>query len=211
MILLFNLVPIAGVAYYDWSPFEMFWLFWMETLIIAFFNSIRVFYSQGMEAHSNTLGIQTKHHFLPAFKYLLARIFIFFFYSIFIIAFIGFVAHKEKSTAHVFSTIIFQNKLFNLALLLCVSSQTYLLVRYFFMNGQYFYSLPGNYAAIFDGRQIVMHIAVVLGGVGAVFFFKNAGNSNYASIWIISVFCAIKCIFELYFSGPPKMSAVSEY
>lgn len=201
VILLFNLVPIAGVAFYNWSPFEMFWLFWMETLIIAFFNTIRVFYSQGFETGDNLEAAKMKYNFSVAFKYLLARIFIFFFYSIFIVVFIGFIAHKEKSPGNVLGTIIFRNRLFNLALVLCICSQTYFLIRYFFMNGAYFYSKPSGYPAIFDGRQIVMHVAVVVGAVGAIFLFKNVQNESYASVWIISIFCLIKCIFELYFSS----------
>jgi hypothetical protein len=211
VILLFNLVPIAGVAFYNWSPFEMFWLFWMETLIISFFNAIRVFYSQGFEAGGNLTGVKMKHNFYIAFKYLLARMFIFFFYSIFIVVFIGFIAHKEKSPGNVLGTIIFQNRLFNLGLILCVCSQTYFLIRYFFMNGAYFYSKPANYAAIFDGRQIVMHIAVVVGAVGAIFLFKNVQNESYASVWIIAVFCVIKCIFELYFNNQDDLSKNTAY
>ena len=69
------------------------------------------------------------------------------------------------------------------------------------MNGAYFYSKPSGYPAIFDGRQIVMHVAVVVGAVGAIFLFKNVQNDSYASVWIIAVFCVIKCIFELYFSN----------
>jgi hypothetical protein len=206
VILLFNLVPVLGVAFYNWSPFEMFWLFWMETLLIAFFNTIRVFYSQGFEPGDNLAAAKMKYHFLMAFKYLLARIFIFFFYSIFIVVFIGFIAHKEKSPGNVLGTIVFQNRLFNLALILCICSQTYLLIRYFFMNGAYFYSKPSGYSAIFDGRQIVMHVAVVVGAVGAIFLFKNVKNESYASVWIIAVFCVIKCIFELYFSNQEDLN-----
>ena|SRR6218665_447506 len=200
-ILLFNLVPIAGVAFYGWSPFEMFWLFWMETLIIAFFNAIRIIYSQGYLKTSEMIDGEMKYNLYPAFKYLVGRILVFLFYSIFIIVFIGIIAHKKESALDVFGTILFQNRLFNLALLISVCSQTYFIVKFFFMNGAYHYSMPGEYSAIFDGRQIVMHVAVVLGAVGAAFLFKDSKNETYASIWIIAVFCICKCIFELYFNN----------
>ena len=198
LIIIFNLVPIAGVLFYNWSVFEMFWLFWMETLVIAFFNFIRVVLSQGNNEATPYRYGPLQFNFKRGFTYLIARIFIFFFYSIFIVVFIGFVAQKED-TSHVLLTLAFQNKLFNIALLLFACGQVYYLVKYFFMSGGYFYSKAASYPGIFDGRQIVMHIAIVLGAVGSGFLLKDNANPVYASGFIIIIFCALKLGFELYF------------
>ena len=196
-VLVFNVVPILGVAFYEWSPFEMFWLFWMETLIISFFNTIRVLFSQGRLPGTTADHSSMQLQLLPSIKYLVLRVLVFLFYSLFIIVFIGFVAHKEKDPVTVIQTIAFQNFLFNLALVLSIGTNAYYLIRYFFVNGAYQYSKPADYAGIFDGRQIVIHIAVVAGAVGAVFLFERSNNPQYASVWIISIFCIVKCIFEI--------------
>ncbi|RYY71448.1 MAG: hypothetical protein EOO13_03055 [Chitinophagaceae bacterium] len=199
VIILFNIIPIVGVAWYDWAPFQMFWLFWMETLIIAFFNCIRILFSQGLAAQSSSTGLPLRLNYGKALSYLVIRIFIFLFYSLFIIVFIGVMGHSGKNSLGSLSVIYFGNRLFNIALLLTVVTQSFYLVKYFFMNSAYYWSSPHQYSSLFDGRQIVIHIAVVLGGVGMSFLFKD-GNSNWGAIWIISVFCVLKCVFELYFA-----------
>jgi hypothetical protein len=197
-ILAFNIIPVIGVAYYNWSPFEMFWLFWMETLIISLFNAVRVLFSQGHQAGAVTGNNSIKLHFLPAFRYLLSRLFIFLFYALFIIVFIGFMSNKKEDPVHTVRTLAFQNLFFNMALLLSICSNAFYVIKNFFANGGYRYAQPSDYPGIFDGRQIVIHVAVVLGAVGSAFLFENSGNAQYSSIWIISIFCIAKCIFELF-------------
>ncbi len=205
----FNLVPIIGVAYYDWAPFEMFWLFWMETLIIAFFNTIRVLYSQGYEA-GTPVSAPLQLNFGSAIRYLFMRIFIFLFYAIFIIVFIGVLGSTDSNGIRALGAIAFQNKLFNLALLIIFCSQSYYLTRYFFMNRTYYYSKPSEYAGLFDGRQIVIHVAVVLGAVGATFLFKKESHSHWAAIWTIGIFCLLKCIFDLYFISSRPLNTTTQ-
>lgn len=195
-IIFFNLIPLWGVIYENWSPFEMFWFFWLETLIISFFNAIRVLFSQGMQPGLSSGEARLHLHYGPAFKYLLARFFIFLFYALFIIVFIGITAH-ESNTMQVAKVIGMQDLLFNLGIILCIIMNAWFITR-FFMSQAYLYSKTSDYPALFDGRQIVMHIAVVLGAVGSAFLFEKSGNPHYASIWIISIFCLIKCLFELF-------------
>ncbi len=197
-IILFNIVPITGVAFYNWSPFEMFWLFWMETLIISFFNAVKILFSQERTVVTRGESISLQYNVAHALRYLLIRLVIFLFYSIFIITFIGFVAHKERDPVQVIRTLAFQNLLFNLALLLIICTNLFYLLKYFFFSGAYLYARKNAYSGFFDGRQIVIHVAVVLGAVGSAFLF-NDGNSPYAAVWIISILCIAKCIFELFF------------
>ena len=195
-IILFNLIPLWGVIYENWSPFEMFWFFWLETLIISFFNAIRILFSQGMQPGLPSGEARLHLLYGPAFKYLLARFFIFLFYALFIIVFIGITAH-ESNTIQVVKIIGMQDLLFNLGIILCIITNAWFITR-FFMSQAFLYSKTSDYPSLFDGRQIVMHIAVVLGAVGSAFLFEKSGNPHYASIWIISIFCLIKCLFELF-------------
>lgn len=197
-IVAFNLVPVFGVLFYNWQPFEAFWFFWVETLIMAFFNSIRIVFSQNQQSATTSTSSPLVYHINKGIQYLLIRIGIFLFYSIFIITFIGFVANNNADKEPVINTLLFQNSFFNLSLLISIFSQTYYLVFYFFRSGAFITARPDSYAALFDGRQLVMHFAVVLGAFGSMFLAKNTSFGNYSSIFIISLLCFCKCVAELF-------------
>ncbi|MBL0201580.1 MAG: hypothetical protein IPP81_15980 [Chitinophagaceae bacterium] len=197
-IIAFNLVPVFGVLYYNWQPFEAFWFFWVETLIVACFNCIRIVFSQSSQQPALNTTQPLTYNINKGIKYLLIRIGIFIFYSIFIIVFIGFVANTNTDKGNVLGTILFQNKFFNLSLLISIVSQGYYLVFYFFRNGAFITARPDSYAAIFDSRQLVIHIAVVIGALGGIFITKNTSFSNYSNTFIISLLCLCKCAAELF-------------
>jgi len=206
-IIIFNSVPIVGVAFYNWQPFEAFWFFWVETLVIAFFNTIRIVFSQGQPATVNS-PVHLVYHIYKGFKYLMIRMVIFLFYSIFIITFIGFVANPSQDKSMVLKTILFQNTFFNLGLLISICSQGYYLINNFFRTGSFVTSKPDNYAAIFDGRQLVIHVAIVLGAMGSMFLMKNTSFGNYGGILIISLLCICKCIFDIFSTSTAEYKIV---
>jgi Family of unknown function (DUF6498) len=197
-IIAFNLVPIFGVASFNWQPFEAFWFFWVETLIMALFNTIRIIFSQGQPTENINIKKPLAYHLSKGIKYLIIRVAIFLFYAIFIITFIGFVANVSKDKSAVLTTILLQNKLFNMGLLISIFSQSYYLITGFFRNGAFYTATPDNFSALFDGRQLVIHIAIVLGAIGSIFLVKNTSFGNYGNIFIISLLCICKCIFDLF-------------
>ncbi|MFN8251174.1 MAG: DUF6498-containing protein [Ferruginibacter sp.] len=204
LIIAFNSVPIFGVAFFHWQPFEAFWFFWMETLVMAVFNTIRIVFSQGQPADAVNTQRPMVYNLGQGIKYLVARIGIFLFYSIFIITFIGFVANNSTDKSNVLTTLLFKNKFFNLGLLVSIFGQAYYLIIHFFRNGAFFTARPDSYAALFDSRQIVIHIAVVLGALGSMFLMKNTHYSNYSSVFIISLLCICKCLAELLSYKPEE-------
>ena len=200
-IIVFNLIPILGVAFFLWQPFEAFWFFWVETLIMALFNAIRIVYSQGQVSENADTLQPLVYHLKGGLKYLAIRIVIFLFYAVFIITFIGFVANVNKDKVTVLTTLLFQNKLFNAGLLISIFSQGYYLITGFFRNGAFYTSSPDSYAAIFDGRQLVIHVAIVIGALGSIFLEKNTSFGNYGNIFIISLLCICKCFFDILNDG----------
>ena len=197
-IVAFNLVPVFGVFFYNWQTFEAFWFFWVETLIVAVFNCIRIVFSQSRQQTAVNAIQPLVYHINKGIKYLLIRIGIFLFYSLFIIAFIGFAANNNADKGNVLSTILFQNKFFNLSLLISIASQGYYLIFYFFRSGAFITARPDSYTAIFDSRQLVIHIAVILGAFGGIFLIKNTTYGNYSGAFIISLLCICKCAAELF-------------
>jgi hypothetical protein len=196
-IIAFNMAPVFGVLFYNWQPFEAFWFFWVETLIIAVFNCIRIILSKGRLQDALYTSQALTYNISKGVKYLLIRIAIFLFYSIFIIVFIGFIANNSTDMGNILGTILFQNKFFNLSLLISIVSQGYYLVFYFFRSGAFLTSRPDSYTAIFDSRQLVIHIAVVLGALGGIFLAKHTPYGNYSNAFIISLLCICKCAAEL--------------
>lgn len=199
-ILAINIVPVFGVLFYDWQPFQAFWVFWLETLIMAVFNMVRIVFSQNQLEGNG--GLPRQYNIGKGFKYFMIRLFIFFFYSIFIIGFIGFVANTHGNKKELLATLLFQNRVFNLSLLISIFSQGYYLVFYFFRNRVYLTANPEQYAALFDGRQLVIHVAVVVGAVGSIYLNKNTSFGSYANTFIISLLCICKCIVELFNYNP---------
>ncbi len=196
-IVIFNAVPVVGVLFYNWQTFEAFWFFWVETLIISFFNSIRIVFSQNQPPVAvNTRSVMV-YNFKKGINYLLLRIGIFIFYSVFIIMFIGFIANTSADKVPVLTTLLFENRFFNLSLLISIFSQGYYLIFYFFRNGAFFTASADSYAAIFDSRQLVIHISIVLGVFGSVFLEKTTSFGNYGNTFIIILLCVCKCAAEL--------------
>jgi hypothetical protein len=171
----------------------MFWMFWLETLIISFFDSIRILFTETKEwqisfAHLN---------WARATKFLIIRVAIFFFYSLFIIAFVGIVRNDSDDRMKVFYTLLFHNTLFNISILLIFLIQLNRLIKGFLMSGNYRFSRISDYTAIFDARQIFMHIAIVLGSVVSMILFKG----KYGTIALAVTFCLLKIGFEYYWDS----------
>ncbi len=211
IIIALNLLPIWGVLEWGWTPFMVFYLFWIETLIIAVFNALKIFFCRGDEYESrleisnhSLAGIHVKYssHFGKALSYLTIRIFVFFFYLIFIIVFIGFVMSKDSNDHQVFETVFFFNKTFNYTLLGFILNQAGLFIFNFILNDEFKRTHPSDFAAIFDGRQVIIHVAVVVAGVFGGFFGNTISNDkkfNQMAVYLfaISVFCIVKIIYEV--------------
>ncbi|UEG49818.1 DUF6498-containing protein [Ferruginibacter lapsinanis] len=210
-IFLLNLVPIWGVIHWGWTPFYVFYLFWLETLVVSIFNAIKIIACRGDEydvkLHSSNhkfADIHVNHwsHIGKALRYFFIRLAIFFFYLIFIVVFIGFFASNKTggSGLSILNVIIFRNETFNYTLLAFILNQVGQLIFDFYSNGDYKKVHPSDFASIFDGRQLVVHVAVVLGGVigaqGKIFNTKI--EPNYVAIIVVSIFCVVKSIYEVF-------------
>ncbi len=211
-IFLLNLVPIWGVLHWGWTPFYVFYLFWLETLIVSIFNAIKIVGCRGDEydqkLHSSNhkyagLHVNYLSHIGKASRYLLARIFIFFFYLLFIVVFIGFFANKQggvKGGLGILDVLVFRHEAFNYTLLAFAINQLAQFIFDFYANGNYKRTHASDFASIFDGRQLVIHVAVVLAGIfgaqGQI--FGNKLNPSHVSIVMVTIFCIVKSIYEVF-------------
>jgi hypothetical protein len=210
-ILALNLIPIWGVLHWGWTPFYVFYLFWLETLVVSVFNTIKIIGCRGEEYENRLHDSGHKYaevhvnylsHIRKGLRYFIIRLFIFFFYLLFIVVFIGFfVSSKTGNKAtDVLGVILFQHAEFNYTLLAFILNQVGQLIFDFYANGNYKKVHPSDFASIFDGRQLVIHVAVVLGGIlGAQEkIFNTTITAAYTSVIIVSIFCIVKSIFEVF-------------
>ena len=167
----------------------VFYLFWIETLIISVFNALKIIFCRGeefetrLEVSSHKLAeVHVKYgsHLRKAFTYMVVRIFIFFFYLLFIVVFIGFVIADDADKKEVFHTLAFINKSFNYALLGFILHQAIQFIFNFILNDEYKTTHASDFAAIFDGRQIIIHVAVVLSGVFGGFYNGSCSSRSFS-------------------------------
>lgn len=52
-IIIANIIPLAGVIFFQWSYFNIFFLYWLETIIIGFYGFIKTRMAKGKENVSN--------------------------------------------------------------------------------------------------------------------------------------------------------------
>jgi hypothetical protein len=209
LIIALNLLPVAGVLWWGWTAFSVFYLFWLETLIVAFFNTLKIIMCRGDEydlkieksnAPFATLHVNYASHLKKAFGYLFVRIFIFCFYLLFIVVFIGVISASKDDTLTNAQIGLFLNKSFNYALLGFFIAQALDFVFEFILNDEYRHTHASDFASIFDGRQLVVHVAVVLGGVLGGFAKNWTGHeySTWIPLFVVVIFCLSKTIFEIF-------------
>ena len=51
LLLLVNIIPLFGVVYFSWDVFAIMFLYWLESVVIGFFNVLRM-----MKINNNSLN-----------------------------------------------------------------------------------------------------------------------------------------------------------
>ncbi len=195
-----NLLPIWGVWQWNWSPFTVFYLYWIETLIIAVFNALKILFSRGDDPMIPSLSLAKK-----AITYLSIRTLIFFFYLIFLVPILGFALSGKAGEQAVKDILFFLNTTFNFALLGFVLNQAIQFLLNFVLNEEYKKSRASDYAPIFDNRQIIIHLAVIITAFIIVYLkggFSDTEteiplNQSTAYLYSITAFCIVKIMIDI--------------
>lgn len=195
-IIISNLFPIFGYLYWGLTPFFIFWLFWVEGLIISFFNVFRILI---YKTEDESLGQKTNiivNRLRKSLVYIAMRIGVFVFYSIFVITFIGFVLAEKNHQIKNASILAFRDIHFNTALLYFVGNQLAILLAHFitFKNHVFKPIYPTSY--ILDRNQLIIHVAVVLAGVSGQFLKEHNVSRIDIYLFVIVIFCIVKTLFD---------------
>lgn len=160
-LVLANLVPIFGVLVWNWSVFEIVFLYWAENLIIGFLNIFRMIYASKDSGHSGQK--ESKLFCVPFFAVHYG--FFCFGHGIFVFAMLG----KKEGYGVADAIPLLLGGPLTLAFAgLAVSHLISFFTNYI---GQKEYEKRTLNEAMFSpyGRIVVLHIAIIFGGMAVSF------------------------------------------
>jgi len=206
MLIVANALPVWGAAVGKLVFFQVIYLYWFESLLLVFFDCIRIMAAQGSHRSSmNPFSVLEKEEGSASLRRktglvirtIVVRVGLLLFYLLFIVLFIGFQLTAKAHGVDVLETLVFRNRFFNTSILVFLINMTVQLIGGFFMNGKYRTEAPANYASIFGGRTILIHVMIV----GSVFihqyFFQGKSYEATGEIAYIGIFMLIKTVSDL--------------
>ena len=182
-----NIIPFLGVVFFNWSVFALLYAFWLETLGLSFFNSIRICFAS-KEAWSVT---QLK----KALQFFIFRIGILLFYVIFLLVFVGIDISGKQGGVNFAMYLLFLDIPFRITIF------SFFIVKFLELAYHYFYlgerktTTPDEYNKFFDSRLIVIHVVIVL-GVFAFAFFNEKLGSHTGTVAFTAVFVSVKMLAD---------------
>ena len=182
-----NFIPFLGVIFFNWSIFALIYSYWLETLGIAFFNSIMILTGQNAP--------EKPPHIRKALFYLTFHAGILLFYMIFIITFIGLMVAEKQEGAGFVNYLAFIDRSFRYSIIGLFIFQAIRFTNNYFLSGSYKTFKPdGNYM-IFNVRSAMIHLVIILGFFAFNYTSKTI-NTRYGIIAFALVFVLIKSIAD---------------
>ncbi len=196
LIIFSNLFPLYGVINYNWTLFSVVYIYWIELLIISTFRLLKILVAQG-DASATLFGKMGL-----AFKFFIIRTGIFFFYLLFIVVFLGFLASQKEDAISMFEVIFFKGAFYKITLLSFILYNFIEFLVLFILNDKYKNAKPIDNFQILDAHIIVVHVVVVLG----TFLYKGITENLHwhhksAMIACVSLFVFVKIIADIIGHG----------
>lgn len=191
MAVMINLMMIIGVWRNQWPAFLVIYGFWLETLIISFFTSLKITFASGEG--------QIAPHILKGIKFMLIRIAILSFYLIFIVVFLGVMHVPKTEFPKIMLSISFKDPVFNTTIagffLACIMD---FIFNYWF-NNMRMSKPPSYFFSFIDARTLIIHVVVVLGTFVFIMAEKHfPDNKTYmGTAGFLTLFIIIKSIGDI--------------
>lgn len=182
-----NTIPLLGVIFAQWSIFALIYSYWLETLSIVFFNTIKILTAQKSP--------QKAPHIKKALFNLMINLGELFFYLIFIVVFIGGIISKKHEGMNFINYLAFIDSNFRYMILSLFIAKFLELIYFYFLNGIYKTTTPDEYCSFFSPRIIVLHVVIVLGYFTFEFFSEQFSDSNGIIAFAV-VFVIVKSIAD---------------
>ena len=191
-----NLVPIAGVLFWNWHVRDVIFLYWIENLIIGAFNVLRIFCAVPDTSRAEARGVTMKRGEIFVGKAALAAFFVLH-YGGFCYGHGEFLAgiflepgQRARDIGALFRELLSEHGA-KLAVLAIAASHAYSFFRNYLGRGEFRGVDVGEMMFRPYKRVVVTHIFIMAGG----FFLIATRNSLVAMV----IFVALKIGFDVYF------------
>jgi len=196
LIIFSNLFPLYGVLMYNWTIFSVVYIYWIELLIVTFFQFLKILVAKGEARWSFSVNL------FIGFKFLLLRASLFFFYLLFIVVFLGFLVSAKdesgKSAMNMFDVVFVKGSFYRITLLSFILYNLVEFIVLYIINNDYKTSKPTDHNNFLDMHILVVHLVVVLG----TFLYQGVTdtlhwNHKNAMIACVGLFVVIKIVADV--------------
>jgi len=185
-------VPLAGVIWYDWNPFVLLVLFWIENIVTGAFYVPRILMAKG---HKQVDAVNTGKPVRSSNQVVLA-VFFCFHYGLFCFGHGTFVfsMFDDPSSGSSYSiedvfTIIDEFNL-SLAIIALAISHGFSFVYNYFFNGEYKKAIAAQQMQRPYHRVVILHLAIILGGF--LVSFLDRPLMGLVALIVIKIFIDVK-------------------
>ena len=189
-LLLTNSLILYGAIVNQWPIFLVIYGFWLETIIISIFETLKILFAKGENSKPPNITLATQH--------LLIKFGMLLFYLIFIVVFIGLLHSSKTDSIKILNAVYFSDKFFNAALLSMILGGLLNFIVIYWME------LRTNFGAkhffnFLDARTLTIHLVIVIGTFALEFADKNLlFNENLDKKYVfLSIFILVKTIADL--------------
>ena len=189
-LLLTNSLILYGAIVNQWPIFLVIYGFWLETIIISIFETLKILFAKGENSKPPNITLATQH--------LLIKFGMLLFYLIFIVIFIGLFHSSKTDSIKILNAVYFRDKFFNAALLSMILGGLLNFIVIYWME------LRTNFGAkhffnFLDARTLTIHLVIVIGTFALDFADKNLlFNENLDKKYVfLSIFILVKTIADL--------------
>lgn len=189
-LLLTNSLILYGAIVNQWPIFLVIYGFWLETIIISIFETLKILFAKGENSKPPNITLATQH--------LLIKFGMLLFYLIFIVVFIGLLHSSKTDSIKILNAVYFRDKFFNAALLSMILGGLLNFIVIYWME------LRTNFGAkhffnFLDARTLTIHLVIVIGTFALEFADKNLlFNENLDKKYVfLSIFILVKTIADL--------------
>lgn len=192
-----NFLPLYFYATGEWTVFMFFYLYWLETVILSFYTSLKIIYAAGYTANEAEPSMIKK--IIIAIKFFIARFLLLCFYLLFLVAFIGFLGEDKDAMLKSLLAVVFRDETFNIAIAGFILSHGFEFLFNYLLTNQNKTTRADAYTMFFDARIIVIHVSIVLSAFAITAFSDNhiAGHT-VGSYMALTIFIVIKMIVDIF-------------
>lgn len=155
-----NLVPLAGVVAFHWTVLSVLLLYWFENVVVGGFNVLKMAFADPKNLASDAIKL-----FLIPFFIVHYGIFAFV-HGMIIMGFFGHMTRFSPSPAMFWAAL--RDAGVGWGVVAIVASHGFSFFHNYWMGGEYRNASPQALMAQPYARVVVLHAAILIGGLGAV-------------------------------------------